>query len=248
MSIAENERYVVYRDKNTVGFYTNDLAGTMTEPMLPGTSTEVVRLCRGLAPLRRWTGDQVMHRKTFQAPATVVAYNIFMNGVDRVDQLRSTNPIRRKEKRLSMSLLTWALDLALINALALFKKVAGSAVERVTLREFKQRVAEKLTAVQRTRREKERCRRQPQPNEPLEDLVGADPSLHAITPNSKKHSSGKLACYLCTLRGFSKKKSGLWLYWLSAGIPRSLLYRLQLPRRPHIQLTWGPLRARRCMC
>ncbi|POM68374.1 Hypothetical protein PHPALM_15472 [Phytophthora palmivora] len=50
MSIAENAGYVVYRDKNTVVFYTNDLAGTMAEPMLPGTSTEAVRLCRGLAP------------------------------------------------------------------------------------------------------------------------------------------------------------------------------------------------------
>ncbi|POM63506.1 Hypothetical protein PHPALM_21082 [Phytophthora palmivora] len=170
----------------------------MAEPILPGTSTEAVRLCRGLAPLRHWTGDHVMHRKTSQVPATVVAYNIFMN----VEKYQPDPP---QGEALSMSLLTWSLDLALINAFALFKNVAGSAVERVTLREFKQRVAEKLTAVQRTRREKERCRRHLQPNEPLEDLVGADPGLYAITPNSKKYSSGKLACYLCTLRGFSKK-------------------------------------------
>ncbi|OWZ21005.1 hypothetical protein PHMEG_0004526 [Phytophthora megakarya] len=54
--------------------------------------------------------------KSFKFLATVVAYTIFTNGVDRVDQLRSTNPTRRKEKRLSISLLTWAIDLALINA------------------------------------------------------------------------------------------------------------------------------------
>ncbi|OWZ04679.1 hypothetical protein PHMEG_00023377 [Phytophthora megakarya] len=151
-----------------------------------------------------WLCEEVLHRRRFQVPAIIVAYNLFMNGVDRVDQLRSTNPIRRKEKRLSMSILTWAIDLALINAFSLFKKVAGSAATRVTLREFKRRVAEKLTAVQRSRMDKER-RHQPATDQPLHEVVGADSSLHALTPNSKQHSTGKLTCYLCSLRGFSKK-------------------------------------------
>ncbi|OWY91597.1 hypothetical protein PHMEG_00039753 [Phytophthora megakarya] len=127
-----------------------------------------------------------------------------MNGVDRVDQLRSTNPMRRKEKRLSMSILTWALDLALINAFSLYKKIAGPAATCAKLRDFKRKVAEQLTTVQRERLAKER-RRKPAPNAPIQELVGADDSIHAITPNSREHSTGKLTCYLCTLRGFSKK-------------------------------------------
>uniref|UniRef100_H3GEE4 PiggyBac transposable element-derived protein domain-containing protein n=1 Tax=Phytophthora ramorum TaxID=164328 RepID=H3GEE4_PHYRM len=188
MTVAAGAGYIVFRDKLTVIFYTNDLAGTPSQRVLPGNSPEAIWLCRGLAPLRRWTADRVMHRQTFRVPSMVVAYNLFMNGVDRVGQLRSTNPIRRKEKRLSMSILTWALDLALINAFTLLKKVAGEDATRVTLRDFKQRVAEKLTAVQRVRVEKQR-RRQPVPNEPIADVVGADDSSHAITPNSTQHSA-----------------------------------------------------------
>ncbi|KAG3109308.1 hypothetical protein PI125_g11051 [Phytophthora idaei] len=52
--------------------------------------------------------------------------------------------------------------------------------------------------------EKER-RRQSVSSQPIDAVVGADDSVHAITPNSKQHSNGKLVCYLCTLRGFSKK-------------------------------------------
>lgn len=204
MTIAATAGYIIFRGKLTVTFYTNDLAGTPFQGVLRGDSAEAIWLCHGLAPLRRWTGEQVMHRKTFQVPAVIVAYNLFMNGVDRVDQLRSTNPIRRKEKRLSMSILTWALDLALINAFALFKKVAGVAAQRVTLREFKRRVADKLTTVQQARQEKER-RRESVPGKPILDVVGADDSIHAITPNSTQFSAGKLTCYLCSLRGFTKK-------------------------------------------
>ncbi|OWZ14068.1 hypothetical protein PHMEG_00012501 [Phytophthora megakarya] len=89
----------------------------------------------------------------------MVAYNFIMNGMDRAEQLRSTNPIRRKERRPSMSLLTQRHRQPVLN-----------------------------TA-----------------NKPIQDLMGEDKSVHAITPNSKQHSSGKLTCYLCALRGLSKK-------------------------------------------
>ncbi|GMF68114.1 unnamed protein product [Phytophthora fragariaefolia] len=132
-TIAANAGYIVFRDKMTVVFYTNDLAGSLPQRVLSDCSPEAVRLCRGLAPLRRWTGEQMVHRKTVEVPAMIVAYNLFMNGVDRVDQLRSTNPIRRKEKRLSMSILTWALDLALVNSFALFRETSMAPTIAYTL-------------------------------------------------------------------------------------------------------------------
>ncbi|POM60156.1 hypothetical protein PHPALM_31028 [Phytophthora palmivora] len=68
-----NAGYIGYRDKKTTVFYTNDLTGTPSQDVLPGHSQEAIQLCSGLAPLRRWTGNQIMHRKTFQVPAMIVA-------------------------------------------------------------------------------------------------------------------------------------------------------------------------------
>ncbi|GMF54288.1 unnamed protein product [Phytophthora fragariaefolia] len=138
------------------------------------------------------------------APTIIAVYNRFMNGVDRVDQLRSTNPNRRREKRLDMTLFIWLLDMATINAYALLKKTTTTSV---TLHEFKIRIVESLTKnesaarLQKCRQEKKRQR------ESSEDIVGADTSLHIVTPNSTEHSNGKPKCYLCSLRGLSKKSA-----------------------------------------
>ena len=55
----------------------------------------------------------------FYVPAPIVAYNVYMNSVDILDQRRSTNAAQRNEKRLNMSLFTMVLDLAIHNAYAL---------------------------------------------------------------------------------------------------------------------------------
>ncbi|KAK1938774.1 hypothetical protein P3T76_008849 [Phytophthora citrophthora] len=184
ITITNKAGYIVFRDKRTVVFYTNDLAGTPSQRVLRGDSAEANWLCHGLASLSRWTGDHILHRQTFQVPTSIVAYNLLMNSVDRVDQLRSTNPIRRKEKRLSMSILTWTIDLALINVFALFQKIAGVQASRVKLREFKRRVAESLTPVQSMHMENARGA-QPAPTEPINNVLGADENLHVITPKLK---------------------------------------------------------------
>lgn len=88
-----------------------------------------------------------------------------MNGVDRVDQLRYTNPTRRKEMRLSMSLFTWLLDLSIINSFALMKHIQKKPKAPQTLREFKRRVCESLAAAQcATRKEKMLSRTDPDLN------------------------------------------------------------------------------------
>ena len=45
------------------------------------------------------------------------------NRVDRMDQVRLVNPSRRHEKRVSMSIFTWALDIACNNALSIMKSL-----------------------------------------------------------------------------------------------------------------------------
>ena len=56
-------------------------------------------------------------------PASIVAYNMFMNSVDRMEQRRATNPTRRKEQRLHMSMFTFVLDLAVLQAFALYQVI-----------------------------------------------------------------------------------------------------------------------------
>ncbi|KAF4134596.1 hypothetical protein GN958_ATG16221 [Phytophthora infestans] len=99
MRLADHAGFIIFLDKKPVVFYTNDLSGTPSQRVLSGSSPEAIDLCHGLAPIRRWTGEQNLHRKILSVPAAIAVYNIFMNAVDRVDQLRSTNPIRRKEAR-----------------------------------------------------------------------------------------------------------------------------------------------------
>jgi hypothetical protein len=43
-------------------------------------------------------GHEVLHWTDFSVPAPIVAYNKFMNGVDRMDQLRSTHVTQWGEK------------------------------------------------------------------------------------------------------------------------------------------------------
>lgn len=203
VNLPDRAGFIVFLDKPPVVFYTNDLASTPTARVLDGESSEAIACCHGLYPMKRWTGNEVMHRETSFVPAVVAAYNIAMNGVDRGDQLRSTNPARRKEMRLSMTLLTWALDLPKLHAFALMKHIQTQSNPPRTLRQFKLRGCESLTSAQRAvRKRKDAKRRRP---EPLSGVVKGDTAHHVLTPNSTEHSSGKLVCYLCSLQGITSK-------------------------------------------
>ncbi|KAG3071370.1 hypothetical protein PI125_g22766 [Phytophthora idaei] len=82
-----------------------------------------------------------------------------------------------------MTLFTWLIDLAIINAFALLKTATSSIP---TLREFKRRIADTLTSNEKDLR-RQRLRR-----EALDEVVGADTSFHIVTPSSTKYSNGKL--------------------------------------------------------
>jgi hypothetical protein len=66
-----------------------------------------------------------------------------MNSVDRMDQKRATNPTRRKEKKIYMSLFTYVLDLACTQAHALLMGLKNC--EKVMpFVELKRRIAQDL--------------------------------------------------------------------------------------------------------
>jgi hypothetical protein len=60
--------------------------------MLLGTSDKAVKCVHGLVDMQCWLGSESFRRTTLKAPAIVVAFNYFMNGVDRMDQERAVNP------------------------------------------------------------------------------------------------------------------------------------------------------------
>ena len=53
------------------------------------------------------------------APAIIVAYNMFMNSVDQMDQRRARNPAHQKEQRLHMNFSTFILDVSALQVFAL---------------------------------------------------------------------------------------------------------------------------------
>ena len=92
-----------------------------------------------MCEIERWLGNEVIRRSQITVPAIVAAYNIFMNSVDRMDQLRAAAPCRRKETRLNMSLFTWVLDLSVHNAYSVFShlRTEDHTIENIPFQEFK---------------------------------------------------------------------------------------------------------------
>ena len=73
-----------------------------------------------------------------------MAYNNYMNAVDQMDQLWSTNPTRKKEIHVEMSIYTIILDLSVNNAYALYKKILPTNKSPSCFHNFKQKVCAHL--------------------------------------------------------------------------------------------------------
>ena len=140
-SAAPNAGFIVFLDKKIVVVYTNNLAGTPSERILPGTNEEAQLLVHGLVNMKRWTGGESMHRTTLKVPAVFAAYNLFMNGVDRVDQIRSSMVSMKKENRVSMSLWTAILDWSCINSFSLYRSMN---LGNLKFREYKRKIVKQL--------------------------------------------------------------------------------------------------------
>jgi hypothetical protein len=197
--IAENAGYVVWKDSKVVIFYTNDLASTPSRAVLDGTDQEAIDCVHGLAPVWRWTGTETMNRSMFMVPAIIVAYNKYMNGVDRLDQKRATNPTRRKEKRLYMSLFTYILDLAALQAHAVFQAIRPNV--DTSFVEFKRMLCEDLVTPHRN------DRKRPLPSDengmaPIDEVLGSIDHLHMLIENINK---ADIHCFFCLLENRKRK-------------------------------------------
>ncbi|KAG6974949.1 hypothetical protein JG688_00002810, partial [Phytophthora aleatoria] len=188
VTISPFDGYIVFKDKQAVVFYTNDLSSTPPGSVLSGDNSRAIACVHGLCPIRRWTGSVIMHRTTFMLPTLVAAYNLAMNAVDRVDQRQSTNLTRRKEMRLTMSMLAWALDLCALNAFELSRKVQPVGTASVSVREFKRQLAEALTAPTLQQRQHSNGVSKRKRVQSLVSAVGNIGSGHILTPNSTTNS------------------------------------------------------------
>jgi hypothetical protein len=128
---ADRVGYIVFKDSKVVIFYSNDLVENPEEPILLSTDERAVRCVGGLARISRWTGAEVLHRTDFMVAAPVVAYNMFMNGVDRMDQYRATLATQRKEISVHMTIFTFIMDLCITQAFALYRKMCDERGARV---------------------------------------------------------------------------------------------------------------------
>lgn len=121
--IAEKCGYVVLKDSKVALFYTNDLSTTPSSPILYSSDEEAITAVNDLGVIRRWHGNEVLHHTEMQVPAIIVADNYFMNSTDRMDQIRSTAPTWRKERRLPMTLFTFVLDPVVDNTRSILSKL-----------------------------------------------------------------------------------------------------------------------------
>lgn len=161
---ADRCGYIIYKDTKEVLFYTNDLATDVPngeETFLiakNGVATqEMIECVRGLCTLKRWTDASYAGRTKFQAPAIVVAYNMFMNAVDVMDQYREANITKRKDKRVSLGLFFFLMDLCVHNAFAIYTKLRETNPDLPILQfpEFKRKICVSMVTPQMNRRDKE---------------------------------------------------------------------------------------------
>ena len=205
---AEKAGYIVFKDSKLVLFYTNDLFANPPEPITDGSDERAWECVHGLAKISRWTGEQNLHHKDFLVAAPIVAYNMFMNGVDRMDQYRSTLATERKEKRVQMTLFTFILDLAVSQGYAIYQKVCDdrNLKKRDDFFEFKRRLCESLVqGMQQStsgRRRGRPCRNE---NVTITNTLGSIEEAHMLVqniPRAKKPSHIQdVDCFLCRKMG-----------------------------------------------
>jgi hypothetical protein len=156
-----------------------------------------------------------MHCKDLLVAAPIVAYNMFMNGIDRMDQYRSTLATQRKEKRLHMTIFTFLMDLGISQAFAVYQKIADERNESTqhNFFEFKRKVCESLIKELQENPEGRRGR----PAAPssaatttIVETLGSIEESHMLVQNLPRSKNPKqiqdVDCFLCWKLGKKLKQ------------------------------------------
>lgn len=84
-NLAKNCGFIVWKDLNVVLFYCNDMEGTPTVPVMEPCDLSR-NFVQGITSITIWMENKSMNLSFIELPSLVLAYNIFMNGVDWFDQ------------------------------------------------------------------------------------------------------------------------------------------------------------------
>ena len=101
---SDKPGYIIFKENKLVFFYINGLKCTPSQMILDGDNSEVINAAHGLGPFYRWTGNKNIYRATFMVPVIIIAYNLFMNSVDVLDQRIVYSEVKRKEQRVTMTI------------------------------------------------------------------------------------------------------------------------------------------------
>jgi len=102
-------------------FYSNDQFNTPRHYICLDSDDGTIETVRGLVDIERWAGSETIGRSRISCPSIIASYQLFMNGVDRVDQMQSTNLTKRKETKIHMSIWTYSVDLVVHQAYVIYK-------------------------------------------------------------------------------------------------------------------------------
>lgn len=123
-TVATKSGLIVLKDRLVVTLYINYLSDTPSQ-RIQRPSDHSILFVHGVFNMSRWLGGEILSRSELYVPALVVSYNLFMNGVDRFDQYRSTSLIRQQERRVVMSMFTFILDASLVNVHAVLSAISS---------------------------------------------------------------------------------------------------------------------------
>ncbi len=133
---------MVFNDSKIVVLYSNGLLENPPEPILQSLDERANKCIHGPAKTSRWKGTDMLYHTDFFVPAPIVAYNMFMNGVDCMDQLRATLAKKHKEKCLHMTIFTFLLDLAVMQAYSINQNIKKDMGEKISFFHLKHKICE----------------------------------------------------------------------------------------------------------
>ena len=123
--------------------------------------------------------------------------------MDRMDQMRATNPLKRKEVQLYMTVWTYFLDLAAHQAYDLFRMIRP-AVD-IRLNEFKRALCEDFVTPYKDMNNRTTKRKRDEAehiNINVEHMLGSNTHDHVLIENKDKKD---IHSYFCLLRNIKKK-------------------------------------------
>ena len=115
LEVSENCAFLLFKDWETVLFYTSALNGTMSCDVIKGNNSIAKNLAYGLCLLKHWTDDSMGMRNTLTAPRLVVKYNLHMPAVNRANRACAMCSVQRKEHGRNMAFFTFCLNLSVLN-------------------------------------------------------------------------------------------------------------------------------------